>query len=255
VFVHTPVILAPGGGKLSKRHGAKSVLEYAEEGYLPDALLNFLCITGWGHGDETMFSRERLIEIFDIADISVAPATFDHERLSWLNGVYLRELPDDQLSGYIAQQLERDLPAHIPRPLDRAYVEALTPLVRERIELLSQVTPLVDFFFEYDIPAPPIEEFLARRWKDDRAGVTRALEAALEALEELDDWDAGTLEGTLRGVAEAQGVKAGDLFTPIRLAVTGRTVAPPLFETMELIGDELCLVRLRGALDALQYDE
>ncbi len=252
VFVHTPVILAPGGGKLSKRHGANFDLEYAEEGYLPEALLNFLCITGWGHGDETMFSRQRLIEIFDIADLSVAPATFDHEKLDWLNGVYLRDLPDDELSEYLAQQLERDLPAHIPRPIDRAFVEQLTPLVRERIELLAQVTPLVDFFFEYDLPELEAATFLARKWKDNPTGVADALEASLEAIEELDDWDATILETTLRGVADAQGLKPGDLFTPIRIAVTGRTVAPPLFESMELIGDELCLARLHHAIDLLR---
>jgi glutamyl-tRNA synthetase len=255
VFFHNPVILAPGGGKLSKRHGAKFVLEYAEEGYLPDALINFLCITGWGHGDETFFTREQLIELFDIADVSVAPATFDHEKLTWLNGVHLRQLPDDELSELIARQLERDLPAHIPRPLDRVFVEELTPLVRERIELLSQVTPLVDFFFEYEIPTPPVEDFLVRGWKDNSEGVAVALDAAIDATEDLEPWEAERLEGALRATAEAQGVKAGELFTPIRLAVTGRTVAPPLFESMELIGEELCIERLRAAVRALRGED
>ncbi len=252
VLVHMPVILAPGGGKLSKRHGAKFILEYAEEGYVPDAILNFLCITGWGHGDETVFSRERLIEIFDIADVSHAPATFDEEKLNWLNGVYLRDMPEEDLVEMIARRLERDLPAHTPRPIDRALVEAFTPLVRERIELLTQVTPLVDFFFEYDIPTPPAEQFQVRRWKGDPAGVASALEAALRAVEDLDDWDAETLESTLRGTADDLGVKAGELFTPIRLAVTGRSVAPPLFESMEIIGQDLCLERLRAAIAALR---
>ncbi|MEX2372299.1 MAG: glutamate--tRNA ligase, partial [Dehalococcoidia bacterium] len=160
VYVHTPIILAPGGGKLSKRHGARSVLEYAADGFLPDALLNFLCITGWGHGDETVFSRERLIEVFDIEHLSLNPAVFDLEKLSWLNGVYLREMPEDDLTEAIARRLEMDLPPDVARPVDRALVEAVTPLIQERIQTLADVAPLVDFFWQGYIQSPPAEEFL-----------------------------------------------------------------------------------------------
>ncbi|MEX2446768.1 MAG: glutamate--tRNA ligase, partial [Dehalococcoidia bacterium] len=210
IYVHNPVILAPGGGKLSKRHGAKSALEYAEDGYLPDALVNFLCITGWGHGDETIMSRDQLVEVFDIADISLAPATFDQEKLDWMNGVYLRQMPEAELAELFAQRLERDLPPEVPRPLDRALVAAFTPLVRERVQLLGELCPLVEFFYEEEVATPPVDAFLARRWKGQAEPAADALAAAADAVSALDGaWEAPRLEEVLRGVAEAIGVKAG----------------------------------------------
>ncbi|MEX2375478.1 MAG: glutamate--tRNA ligase, partial [Dehalococcoidia bacterium] len=247
VFVHTPIILAPGGGKLSKRHGAKSMLEYAEDGFLPDAVLNFICIMGWGHGDETVFSRQRLIEIFEIEKLGLNPAVFDVEKLTWLNGVYIREMSLSDLAEKIAQRLERDLPPSVPRPLDRALVEAITPLIQERIQTLAEVTPLVDFFWESDLPVPPADEFLQRRWADRASEASHALSRAADATEAASSFDAATLEADLRALAEELDAKAGDLFTLIRVAVTGRRVSPPLFESMEIIGQGVCADRLRAA--------
>ena len=252
VFVHMPIILAPGGGKLSKRHGAKSALEYAEAGYLPDALVNFLCITGWGHGDETVLSRERLIEVFDIGDVSMSPATFDTEKLNWLNGVYLRQMPERKLVELVARRLEIDLPPEVPRPLDRALVAAFTPLIRERVELLTEVAPLVDFFYLPEVPTPPVEQFLARRWKDQPQAAAEALAAAARDLDAVAEWEATPLEATLRATADRLDAKAGDLFTIVRLAITGKSVTPPLFESMAIVGDETSLKRLRAAEAAIR---
>ncbi len=252
IYVHNPVILAPGGGKLSKRHGAKSALEYAADGYLPDALLNFLCITGWGHGDETVMSREQLIELFDIADISLAPATFDTEKLNWLNGVYLRQMPEAELAELFARRLEIDLPADIPRPLDRALVQEFTPLIRERIQMLTDVCPLVDFFYVPDLATPPVDLFLTRCWKGEPQAAAEALAAAATDLDAVADWRAEAMEATLRATAERVGAKAGDLFTLVRLAVTGKSVTPPLFESMEIVGVGPCIDRLRAAETAIR---
>lgn len=252
MYVHNPVILAPGGGKLSKRHGAKSALEYAEDGYLPDALLNFLCITGWGHGDETVMSRERLIEVFDIGNISLAPATFDAERLNWMNGMYLRQMPEPDLVELFARRLEVDLPPDVPRPLDRSFVEEFTPLIRERVELLADVLPLVDFYYQSEVPTPPIEQFLTKRWKDHATAAADALGAAASDLDALEDWDAPTLEAALRATAERIDAKAGDLFSLLRLAVTGKSVTPPLFESMVIVGVGPCVDRLRAAEAAIR---
>ncbi len=252
IYVHTPIILAPGGGKLSKRHGAKFVLEYAEEGYLPEALLNFLCITGWGHGDDTVFTRERLIELFDLADLSLNPATFDMDKLNWLNGVYLRDMPERDLAELLARRLELALPPEVLRPLDRAFVEALTPLVRERIQVLGDVTALVDFFFVDEVPTPPREEFLQKRFKDDAAGAAGALEAAAATIEAVTPWETAAIEAALRGLAETTGARAGDLFTLVRLAVTGKRISPPLFESIELLGDTRAIDSLRRAAAALR---
>lgn len=247
IYVHTPIILAPGGGKLSKRHGAKSVLEYAEDGFLPQAVLNFLCITGWGHGDETVFSMDRLIEVFDIKNLSLNPAIFDIEKLTWLNGVYMRELPQDELTEAIARRLERDLPGHIARPIDRALVEEITPLVQERIQTLADVAPLVDFFWEGDIPTPPAEEFLQKKFKGKPAEAADALAKSADAIEGLESFEAAPMEVRMRALCEELSLKAGDLFTLVRIAVTGRRVSPPLFESMEIMGQGVCVDRLRDA--------
>ncbi|MDA1010568.1 MAG: glutamate--tRNA ligase, partial [Chloroflexi bacterium] len=236
VFIHTPIILAPGGGKLSKRHGARSMLEYAEDGFLPGAVLNFLCIMGWGYGDETVFRRQRLIEIFEIENLGLNPAVFDVEKLTWLNGVYIREMPVGELAELVAQRLDRDLPADVPRPVDRALVQIVTPLVQERIQTLAEVTPLIDFFWQSDLPVPPAAEFLQRRWADRSSEAAHALGRAASVTEAASPFDAATLEAQLRALADEIDVKAGDLFTLIRLAVTGRRVSPPLFETMEIVG-------------------
>lgn len=250
-YVHTPIILAPGGGKLSKRHGAKSVLEYAEDGYLPDALMNFLCIMGWGHGDETVFSRDRLIELFDVKDLSLAPATFDTEKLNWLNGVYLRQMPQRELTELIARRLERDLPADVPRPLDRSFVDEITPLIQERMQTLAEVAGLVDFFWQPDVSTPPASEFLQKKWLNKGPEAAAALERCADAVDALDSFDAPALEERLRALCDQLGVKAGDLFTLVRLAVTGRRVSPPLFESMAIIGQGVSADRLRAAASTL----
>ena len=252
IYVHNAIILAPGGGKLSKRHGAKSVLEFADDGYLPDAILNFLCITGWGHGDDTVMSRERLVEVFDMADLSLAPATFDIEKLNWMNGVYLRDMPEQQLAELFAQRLEIDLPPDVPRPLDRSFVEEFTPLIRERVQLLTDVLPLVDFFYRSEVPTPPIEEFLAKKWKDQPQATADALDACVVDLDAVTEWDATTLEATLRTTAERVGARAGDVFTLVRLAVTGKTVTPPLFESMAIVGVGPSIDRVRAAAEAIR---
>ena len=248
IWVHAPIILGPDGGKLSKRHGAKNVLEYADEGYLPDALFNFLSITGWALDDHTeIFSRERLIEVFDLKDLSKNPAGFDHTKLEWMNGVYMRELPEDELVEIFARRLERDLPADVARPLDRSLVEALTPLVRERVKLLSELAPLVEFLFRSDVPTPPSEEFLVKKWRDRAGDASTALRTTVRFLEPVEPWETEPIEAALRAAAEELELRAGDLFSLVRLAVTGTNISPPLFESMEIVGKGLSLERIEAA--------
>ena len=256
IFVHTPVILGPDGGKLSKRHGAKSVLEQAAQGYLPEALFNFLAIIGWALDDHTeILSREQLVAAFDLADLNPAPAAFDTDKLEWMNGVYMRQLPLDDLAARFAQRLDADLPPEVPRPLDHALVEAFTPLIQERVKLLSEVAPLTDFFFAPSVTAVPVappEEFVGRGLRKTPERAAPALDAVVAALEPLaGDWRAEPLEAALRALADAIDVKVGDLFMLCRVAVTGKRVTPPLFETMEIVGPEACLARIRAAAAAL----
>lgn len=251
VFVHTSIILAPGGGKLSKRHGAKSMLEYAAEGYLPEAVFNFLCITGWGYGDETVISRERLIEVFEIEHLGLNPAVFDMEKLAWLNGVYIRQTPLAELAEMIARRLDLELPPEIPRPVDRALVEAVTPLIQERIQTLAEATPLIEFFWDPQVEPPPAEEFLQKKWKDRATDAAAALARAAEVTDAIAPFEATPLEEAMRALCDELEVKAGDLFTLVRLAVTGRRISPPLFESMEIIGQGVCADRLRAASASL----
>ena len=171
-----------------------------------------------------------------------------------MNGIYLRDTPEPRLAELFAARLERDLPPDLSRPIDRALVERFTPLVRERVKLLSELAPLVDFFFAAEVPAPSREELLGKRYRDRPEAAQRALAAALDALDALDGiaaWTADALEPRLRAEAEELGEKAGDLFMLCRVAVTGKAITPPLFETMEIVGRERCMERLRAAEERL----
>ena len=258
-YVHTPVILGPDGGKLSKRHGARSVLEYAGDGYLPEALLNFLAITGWAFDDHTeILSREELTQHFDIGGLVPNPAVFDTQKLEWMNGVYLRQLDPSRLADLFEARLARDLPREAARPLDRALVEAIVPLVRERVKLLAELAPMVDFLFTGDIAPPEQEALLGKPYRGRAAEAQHALNACYAALDALasgpiESWGAETIESALRATAEELDERPGSLFMLCRVAVTGRPVTPPLFETMELVGRDRTLTRLRSAEQTLRH--
>ena len=185
--------------------------------------------------------------MFDISRLSVNPAVFDTQKLEWMNGVYLRDAPSERLVELFGERLERDLPPAVARPLDRDLLAALAPLVRERIKLLPELAPLVDFFFTQQVATPALDELLGKPYRDDAAGAGRALAAAIARLDALDGWGAGPIESALREVAQELDRRAGDLFMLCRVAVTGKRVTPPLFETMEIVGREACLERLRAA--------
>ena len=252
-YAHASVIRAPGGGKLSKRDGAKSVLEYAEDGYLPETLLNFLCLTGWGHGDQTLFSRDDLLALFDMGDITLASATFDHEKLAWLNGTYIRALDENVFATSLRRQLELDLPMDVPRPLDEALIESIAPLIQERITLMTDAVSLVDFFWQSQIDTPPPEDFLTKKWRDRAQEASVTLERASTRLNDLTDasWTTSEIEQLLRDLAEELGLKAGELLSLVRTAVTGKRISPPLFESMEIVGKGLAVERISKASSTL----
>jgi glutamyl-tRNA synthetase len=250
VLAHLPRVLGPDGAKLSKRHGATSVFEYRDQGYLPEALFNFLGLTGWSLDDKTeILSKDEFIEHFTLDRVVKNPAVFNVEKLTWMNGVYIREMPEERLVDVFAEWLERDLPASVARPLDRGLVAKIVPLIRERIKLLTEVVDYCDFFFAVDITCAR-EELLGKAYRDNSDGARAALEAAIEALDSV-EWTHDVLEQTMRVLAETLGVKAGDLFSLVRVAVTGKRVTPPLFESMEILGQERSLSRLRAAAASL----
>jgi glutamyl-tRNA synthetase len=232
VFGHVPNVNGDDGKKLSKRHGAVTVDEFRRDGYLPDALVNYLALLGWSYDDKTtIMSREELVERFTLDRIGASPATFDYVKLDWLNGVYLRNLDPAEYARFLDTWLDEQ---GIDWPKDT--VHATVPLIQEKIEKLSQYPDMVRFLFE---PISPPE-----------GADARICRAAHEKLAGVDPWDAATIEQALRELSEELGEKPRQAFAPIRLAITGTKISPGLFESLELLGKNASLERLSGAAAA-----
>lgn len=247
-FAHLPMIIGPDRTKLSKRHGAVSIKEYQEQGYLPEAMVNFLALLGWALDDKTeLFTRGELIKYFSLEQVGKTPAIFNLEKLNWMNGVYLRKLSQQEFIQRSQSFLERDLPPQIKRPLDSEYLTQIMPLVQERAKTLKEVAGLVDFFFVDQLDYP-VELLLQ---KIEREMAIRALDIALSRLQQMEKFDAVSLEALLRPLAAELGMKTGGFFGLLRIAVTGRTAAPPLFQTMAVLGKERCQQRIKTALSIL----
>jgi glutamyl-tRNA synthetase len=228
VYAHVASILGTDGKKLSKRHGAVSVDEFHEAGYLPDALVNFLALIGWApDGETTIMTRDEIVERFTLEAVSASPGTFDHAKLDWMNGVYLRALAPDAYADEVVKYLgERG----VDWPEDR--VRAMAPLVQEKVARLGEIADFTRFLFEDVAPDPSLL---------DRP----ILEATTQALAAVDDWTAAELEVALKRLCEDLGEKPRTVFAPIRVAVTGSRVSPGLYESLELLGRETSLERLR----------
>jgi len=248
-FAHVPMVLGLDRAKLSKRHGSTSVLEFRENGYLPEALLNFLALIGWSLDDKTdIISREELIKNFSLERVTKNAGIFNYEKLNWMNGVYIRGLSVDDLTGMVFPFMEKDLPPEVKRPLDINYLRQIVPLIRERISTLKDAATYANFFFldelEYD------SAMLIGKKMTAETALT-ALKAAEEKLSSLESFSRDLLEDTLRHLADDLGIKTGQLFNPLRVATTAREAAPPLFETMAVLGKERCLKRIKAALAKL----
>jgi len=248
-FAHLPMILGADRAKLSKRHGAVSITDYHEQGYLPETMVNFLALLGWSLDDKTeIMSRQELIGNFSLERISRTAAVFNHDKLGWMNGVYIRNLGLEDFIKRSLPFLDKGLPPEVERPLSTGYVRQIMPLVQERARTLAEVTELAQFFFEDELDYDP--SWLIGK-NMSRESAIKALEVGQQRLGELQVFDAESLEAVLRPLAEELGLKTGQLFGILRVAVTGRTAAPPLFQTMAVLGKEQCLRRIKSALDRL----
>lgn len=244
-FAHMSMIFGADGKRLSKRHGATSVEAYAEEGFLPEAVLNYLALLGWSlDGETTLFDRETLVREFDLSRVSKSPAVWDPEKLEWMNGSYIREMSTDKFVDTMTPWLER---AGFATAADvaarRDWFLSLAPLISERVKRFDEVADKVAFLFE----EPTIEDSVRVKILE-KDGAARALEAAAEVLATV-EFHAEEIEAALRTVPEATGVKPKDAFQAIRVAATGTTVSPPLFESLELLGKERTLARMAAALE------
>jgi len=248
-FAHLPMILGPDRAKLSKRHGATNINEYQTEGYLPDAMVNFLALLGWSLDDRTeLLSREELVKNFSLDRVGKTGAIFNREKLEWMNGVYLRRLSLAEFAHQAMPFLDRDLPESVNRPLNGHYVCQVLALIQERAKTLAEVPRLADFFF---IDVPRYERGLFSKVGLADKSAIQAITIALQKLEMVTTWDSITLESVLRTLATELDLRTREFFGLLRTAITGRTAAPPLFETMAVLGKEGCLKRLRATLQIL----
>jgi glutamyl-tRNA synthetase len=245
VFAHVPMILGPDGRRLSKRHGATAIGEYRESGILADALFNFLALLGWSTGtDEEILSRAELIERFELDGINRKSAIFDVQKLEWMNGRYLALRPTDEVAALLREMVGRDPPNG-----DADWWESLTDLLKVRArtvrEMADQARPYVDDDVVYDPAA------VAKHWKDP-ATVAHRLERVAARFAALDEFDEATLEPAVRGLADEEGIGAGKLIHPLRVALTGVAASPGIFDVVRLLGRERVLERLRLAVAFLR---
>jgi glutamyl-tRNA synthetase len=258
VLIHTASILGPDRAKLSKRHGAMSVLEYRDLGYLPEALFNYLGLLGWSLDDKTeIISRYEFVDNFSIERLLKSPAVFNAEKLDWMNAEYMRNLPDERFIDVITAWLEKPeadggLPPIAKRPLDRDFTRRLLPLVKERVKLASKSRETMDFYYLPDGLELDAVDLLGKTFKDNRARAALLLSEALVLAEQTPAWEHEALEQEYRALADRLEAKFRDFTAPIRVAITGRSVSPPLFESMEVLGRDLCVLRLRQAVQLLQ---
>ena len=248
-FAHLPMILGPDRSKLSKRHGAVSITEYQHDGYLPEAMVNFMALLGWSLDDKTeILSLQELIDNFALERVSQTAAIFNREKLNWMNGVYIRSLTLEDFTRRALPFLDSGLPRRVKRPLSIDYVRQIMPLIQERARTLSEVADLTQFFFVGELD---YDSNLLIGKNMSQSSALKVLQTAQERLELKDTFDAESLEAVLRPLAEELGLKTGQLFGTLRVAVTGRTAAPPLFQTMNALGKERCLKRIQEALTKL----
>lgn len=238
-YAHVPMILGPDGKKLSKRHGALSVLQYREEGYLPQALLNYLVRLGWSHGDQEIFTLEEMIELFDIADVNPSASTFNPDKLLWVNQQHLKMAGYDDVEADLRYQFERQGIEVSNGPDLRRLFEIQKERTRTLAELVEQSRTFFEEFTEFDPVAAK---------KHLRPAALEGLHRIREALMELEDWSAPALHQTVVSVAEALGLKLGKLAQPLRVAVTGSAVSPSIDATLELLGKKRTLERLARAI-------
>jgi glutamyl-tRNA synthetase len=233
VYAHLPLLHGPDGKKLSKRHGAASVQELRDAGYLPEAVRNYLALLGWGsEDDETILSTDELVRRFSVERVSRNPARFDEQKLRWLNGRYLRELGVDDLTARLEEYTGRD------------GLRDAVEISREKVQTLADFWPLAGFIFDGPSDDPAARE----RWlgEDGRA----ALREVRAALDPIDPFELEAVQGALEGVVRVRGVKPNQVFQPVRVALAGRAVSPGIFETLTVLGRDEALARIDRALAA-----
>ena len=242
-YAHIPLILNADGKKLSKRHDAASVLEYKDQGFLPDALLNYLVRLGWSHGDKEIFSVAEMIELFDIGQVNKAAAALNQDKLTWLNQHYLRESNAERIAPLLEEKLIR-LGVDVSGPPG---LTELAEVQKERVKTIAEMAEQSRLFYE---DFNEYDEAAAK--KHLRPVVFEALRQVKESLAGLGSWDKEAIHGTINAVAEGRAMKFGKIAQPLRVAVTGSAVSPSIDVTLQLLGRDKVLSRLARALEVIE---
>ncbi|MFP4383046.1 MAG: glutamate--tRNA ligase [Spirochaetia bacterium] len=250
VFCHLPFVVGKDGQKLSKRHGATSIIQFRDQGYLPEALINFVMLLGWSYDDSReLFSIKDLEELFSLEKVNKAPAVFDYQKLEWFNGMYIREKNDDELYRLVLPYFQKaGLVADPPASAEEDTLRQAVPLIKERLKVLSDAPNVAGFLFRRQENYSP-GDLIPKKGDEETA------KTALRALEDLmgDFFDRTDEENEqiVRERAKELGIKLGQLLMPLRVAMTGSNVSPPLFESLRILGKDEVLTRLRTALSKL----
>jgi glutamyl-tRNA synthetase len=243
VFAHVPLILGQDGARLSKRHGAVSVLQYRQEGFLPEAMLNYLVRLGWSHGDQELFTSDEMIELFDIADVNKSSASFNPDKLTWLNQQYIMAAPAERLALELEWQLERLGISVAGGPDPEAVAEAY----RQRAETLHEMAQAAEFFYK------DFEVYHDKAAKQHLRPVSlEGLRRVRAGLADLGDWSAEADHEVVTSTADDLGLKLGKVAQPVRVAVSGGPVSPPIDVTLELLGRDKTLERLDRAIEYVE---
>lgn len=241
-FAHLPMILGKDKARLSKRHGATSVIDYSALGYLPEAMLNYIARLGWGHGDEEIFSREKLIEMFTLDGVGTTSAVFDTDKLNWLNGKYIRNILPDRLVDLCEPLLIDTYGTH-----DLGYIKKVVSALHDRLVLIPDVVPLSKYFFVDDFEYDP--KGVEKYFKTEHA--KKILETLKERLTKVDPFEKSMIEPVFKGLAKEMGVKLGVVIHPCRLALTGTLQSPGMYDVVEILGREKVSARLERAIRSL----
>ena len=249
-YCHLPMVLGQDGQKLSKRHGATRVVEFIEKGYLPEAIINYIALLGWSFDDSReFFTLKDLEELFSIDSLNKAPAVFDYKKLDWFNGMYIRKLPEEELHKKLIPYLRQDkLIGEKLTADEERIVTGLVPLVQKRLNVLSDVAPMVRFLSQ-EVAEYNLEDLIPK--KLDIAETERILEKLAVLLRDFADSTNEENEQSFRDLAKEMGVKLGDLLMPLRVALTGSRISPPLLESIRLLGQEKTMGRINRVLKLL----
>ncbi len=243
-FGHLPMILGPDHARLSKRHGATAVDEYAEKGYLPDALINFLARLGWSYNEkQEIFSREELIKKFSLERIGKNAAVFNTEKLTWLNGEYIKNLPLNERTKKVIPFLQKA--GLLSEEVEEAKLQKIVEIAGDRLKLLSDIVPYTDFFFKEKIE---YSEDILKALEKSKNGLT-VIPEIKDALLQLEPFNLETIEKTIRAISEKNNIKPKETIQALRIILTGKTVTPGLFETIFLLGKEVTKKRIEAFLN------